>query len=49
MKKVFASIILLFLVTATLKAQNISTISGKVVNKTNEPLMGNVLVLSPTD
>ncbi len=41
--------IALFLTPAALKAQNISTISGKVINVNNELLSVNVLVLSATD
>jgi Outer membrane protein beta-barrel family len=39
----------LLLTTVALRAQDISTISGKVVNASNERLSGNVLVLSARD
>ena len=53
MNKNVISILLLvmlsFVAPAAVKAQQISSISGKVVNATNEPLMGNVMVLSAID
>lgn len=39
----------LFIVPAAVNAQNISTISGKVVNGANEPLLGNVVLLAVPD
>lgn len=49
MNKNAICIILSVIVSLSLKAQQISSISGKVVNAKNEPLMGNVMVLSTTD
>ncbi len=42
-------IMILCFTTFQIVGQNISSITGRVVDKTNEPLLGNVLVLSVSD
>gem|GEM_PF-4367038 len=47
---VTTTMLFLFCITAArLNAQQISSISGRVANAANEPLTGNVIVLSAAD
>jgi hypothetical protein len=48
-KLVLNSIVVFWLMALSTYSQNISSISGKVISNTNEPVIGNVLVLSVQD
>ncbi len=47
--RIILSVVAICFTSAALKAQQINSISGKVVNAKNEPLMGNVMILSTID